>query len=261
MIYDCFMFYNEFDILDIRLHELESVVDRWVLVECTETWKGVSKPLWFAENKHRFSNYLDRITHVIVADTPDTSAEPNISNVVGLRQGFQRNSIMRGLIDCKDDDIIMVSDVDEVPKATTVQVVKPGNRILSFMQKLYYYYLNTYFEDFFWSELSITSYGTLKTLSPHYLKYSSRQWRRVPDGGWHFSYVGGANIVQEKIKAYIPELDRPEMGMEHFQKCVSELRGFHRNRNLHKRVMKVEDMSNLPKYVQDNQDRFKDFLK
>src|SRR3989344_1858831 len=107
MVYDCFLFLNEFDVLDIRLHEMATVVDKFVIVECTETFRGNPKPLNFPDQASRFAEFTDKIIYVVIDEHFPTDNP-------WQREFFQRNQIMRGLKDCKDEDIIFVSDVDEI---------------------------------------------------------------------------------------------------------------------------------------------------
>ena len=113
MLYDAFLFYNEMRLLEIRLNELKNVVDRFVIVESNITFQGKPKPLYFWDNRDRFSAFQDRIIHVPVVDMPATD-DP------WQREYYQRNCIARGLTDCSSDDVIMISDADEIPKADVV---------------------------------------------------------------------------------------------------------------------------------------------
>ena len=70
MIYDCFMFFNELDVLEIRLNELYHAVDKFILVEATKTHAGKDKTLFFNENKQKFSKFLDKIQHIIIDEYP-----------------------------------------------------------------------------------------------------------------------------------------------------------------------------------------------
>ena len=88
MIYDCFTFFNEFDLLEIRLNELDSVVDKFVLVEATKTFSGKDKPLYFNENKNKFNKFLNKIIHVIVDEYPNLNGDWVIEN-------HQRNEISK----------------------------------------------------------------------------------------------------------------------------------------------------------------------
>jgi beta-1,4-mannosyl-glycoprotein beta-1,4-N-acetylglucosaminyltransferase len=128
-LYDCFTFFDEFDLLEIRLAELSSVVDRFVLVEATTTFQGEPKPLHFAENKARFRDHLDKIEHVIV-DMPEvpprlSRKSRNKSNLDRARawdrEYYQRDQIARGLTGANPDDIVMVSDVDEIPRKSVLE--------------------------------------------------------------------------------------------------------------------------------------------
>ena len=147
MIYDCFLFYNELDLLEIRLNELKDVVDKFVLVECSTTFSSLEKPFYFEENIERYNDFLDQIVHVKVYDTPNFPSKAGRGKTFHNRhdiEAYQRNCISRGLEDCLPDDIILLSDVDEIPDPNCVlecvDLVSSGN--VSFKQKFFYYYLN-----------------------------------------------------------------------------------------------------------------------
>lgn len=89
MVYDCFQFFNELDILKIRLNVLSPVVDRFVISEATETFSGLKKPLYYEENKAMFAEFQDKIIHVVVDDTPAGGTHE--------RDTFQKNAVTRGL--------------------------------------------------------------------------------------------------------------------------------------------------------------------
>src|SRR5215831_14334612 len=105
--YDCFPFFNELDILEIRLHELYRDVDTFVLVEAPWTHQGDPKPLFFEENKRRFKRFLPQIRHVVVPDQPKTD-DP------WVRERYQRECIRLGLADVRSGDLVIVSDADEI---------------------------------------------------------------------------------------------------------------------------------------------------
>jgi beta-1,4-mannosyl-glycoprotein beta-1,4-N-acetylglucosaminyltransferase len=116
MVYDTFIFFNELELLELRLNELSDVVDRFILVEATRTFTNKPKPLYYAENKHLFSKFNHKITHIIVEDLPE-------SDNPWILERFQRNCISRGFNNMSDDDIIMISDTDEIPRAEIVKEV------------------------------------------------------------------------------------------------------------------------------------------
>ena len=108
MVVDVFPFFREFDLLELRLAVLDSIVDRFVIVEGTRTFSGQPKPLWFVEHRDRYAKWLPKIRHVVVDDWPD-SRDP------WLYENHQRNAGARGLGDLPDDTQLIVSDLDEIP--------------------------------------------------------------------------------------------------------------------------------------------------
>lgn len=150
MVYDCFQFFNELDILKLRMHVLNDVVDKFVISEATVTFSGEKKPLYFQENREMFKEFEDKIIHKVVDDTPmDTSAF--------MRDSHQKCAVARGLEGAKDDDIVIFSDVDEIPNPEAVKKVLAdfdGSKIYALAQRNFYCYLNM--EETSGSLLSIT---------------------------------------------------------------------------------------------------------
>lgn len=203
MVYDCFMFSNELDILEIRLNELDKVVDKFVLVESPTTIMGKPKPLYYELNKERYAKFKDKIIHIVVNDMPDGVDQ-------WPRERLQRDAIMRGLTNCKDDDIIIIADVDEIPSAKAVKKYNKGMGIVSFEQMFCYYYLNCV-ADHKWDWAKITTYDKLKGLMPGGVRYAQNT-PKIEDGGWHFSFVGGVDKIIEKIESYShQEYNKPEI--------------------------------------------------
>lgn len=215
MIYDSFQFFNELDILLLRMHILRDVVDRFVISESTVTFSGNPKPLFFEENREMFREFEDRIIHVVVEDTPmDTDAFG--------RDHHQKCAVARGLKDCKPDDIVIFSDVDEIPNPEMLKELLPRvehGKIYMPAQRLFYCYLNL--EDVSGEHLSVT--GDFEDASPKMwlgtkicrydllADYTTEELRnseqkaigvRVENGGWHFSYMGGGRgtPVEERVR-------------------------------------------------------------
>ncbi len=219
MIYDCFQFFNELDILKIRLHVLSPVVDRFVISEATETFSGLKKPLYYEENKAMFAEFEDKIIHVVVDDTPQGGTHE--------RDTFQKNAVTRGLAGCTDDDIVIFSDLDEIPNPDKIREILQNfqeDKIYHFAQRLFYCYLNmeevsgsllSYAGEFEgvarkkWIGTKMLSYKLLREqhLLLGELRFPERKeiGIRVEDGGWHFGYMGGhgekdiRKRVQEKV--------------------------------------------------------------
>src|SRR5579859_7699219 len=137
MVYDCFTFFNELDLLEIRLNVLNSVVDKFVLVEATLTHQGKPKPLYYNENKARYSGFHDKIIHVIVDKYPDYEGKSS-----WVLEHHQRNMIMQGLKECQPDDTILISDLDEIPRPELIKVYEHSKGIKIFRLSVYYYFIN-----------------------------------------------------------------------------------------------------------------------
>ncbi len=192
--YDAFLFFNEMDILEIRLNNLDPFVDKFVLVESPQTFSGKLKPLWFQENKKRFEKFLYKIIRI----------EAPKSNFVNPwdRETFQRNMLLVGLKDCAPNDIIMVGDVDEIPGKGSVDTFKKGGlSCVSLNQPLYIYYING-LSDRRGIGTVICYYSFLLGMTPHSLRLSRRHFPILENAGWHFSYLGGPKAIVEKVAAY-----------------------------------------------------------
>ena len=219
MIYDCFQFFNELDMLKIRLNVMSPIVDKFVISEATETFSGLKKPLYYEENKEMFAEFADKIIHVVVDDTPEGYTHD--------RDTFQKNAVTRGLKDCTDEDIIIFSDLDEIPNPEKIKEILKDfqeDKIYHFAQRLFYCYLNmeevsgnllSYAGEFEgverkkWIGSKMCSYKLLReqNLQLGELRFPERKeiGIRVEDGGWHFGYMGGhgekdiKKRVQEKV--------------------------------------------------------------
>lgn len=221
-IFDCFPFHNELDMLELRLKEHWNYVDYFVIVEANETHKGHPKPYYFLENRNRFKDYLDKIIHVRVDDLPQQPVSPYTQESFCYnRDHFQRNRIIDGLSKADPDDIIMVSDVDEIVRPQTWQNIKQNNYDL-WALKLPLFYFKFNFQFY---EKKFPEYYTLCNIAIHAKhKYKGHEQRclrdlimqnacsfnqPVPDvfkkinivehGGWHFTFIGDEDFVKHKI--------------------------------------------------------------
>lgn len=268
MIYDCFSFYNELDLLDIRLHELSDIVDIFVLSEATRTHSGLPKPLYYDENREMFAEFNDRIVHVVVDDMPVTKEEIAKSKVQDLfwlesnyqvednwvRERHQRNAIMRALSGCDPNDVIMISDVDEIPRASTIAPIInslcAGSTALH--QTLNTYYINWQCTNMQWYGTKILRRKDIST--PSCDRFHTKASCYIENGGWHFGYLGGAEKIKEKIKAYahqefnVPEvLDTIQYKLDTKQDAISRLYKYE--------IIPVNE-ENTPKYILENLERF-----
>ena len=194
-VFDCFKFFNELELLELRLMELNEVVDYFVLVEANKTHTGVEKELIFEKNKHMFSKYLDKIIHVKVYDMP-----PFSKNDIWTAENFQRNCIMRGLSDyATNGDKVIISDIDEIPNTDVIRTNLNNPNLVTFTQKLYYYYVNCE-QNCEWNGTIMANYGTFN--SPQELRNSARSgYNAQPNGGWHYSFMGGPERIKLKVES------------------------------------------------------------
>ncbi|SNS23592.1 Glycosyltransferase, GT2 family [Noviherbaspirillum humi] len=260
MIYDTFIFFNELDLLELRLNVLDKHVDYFVLVEATETFQGAPKPLHFADNKDRFSKFLHKIVYVVVDDMPRGAAPFD-------REYHQRDCILRGLLNCRPDDFVLLSDVDEIPNPERIPATLQDGLPIVFEQPLFYYKLNrkcVQMESLPWSVL--THYGNLgqpsqlrRTVVKLQSEILSRKvitdgFQIIKDGGWHFSYLGSPENIVKKIEAFShAEYNRPEFkNIGTLADCISKGRDLF-GREL---IFVTVDIEELPQYVRNNREKY-----
>ena len=194
---DCFTFYNELDMLEFRLTELYDVVDKFVLVEANKTQNGADKGYFFEDNKWRYEKWIDKIIHVkiIFPEHLDTWG----------REKYQRNSSMPSLysLNLSPDDIIVISDLDEIPDFSTLSYIKNTFH----MKGLYKLEMDHYWCSLYnkmvspekWYHAKIVDWDTLRTTrTPDEcrLDFNCQWWE---NGGWHLSYFGGPDVIVNKI--------------------------------------------------------------
>ena len=220
-VYDCFTYNGEFEVLQIRLHELSDVVDCFVIVEATRTFAGNAKPLMLDLSVPELAQFKDRIRYVVVDDMPDDPPGVKPEDVerdwlneppkTGFwrREKYQRNQIMRGIQDAQADDLIMVSDADEIPRAETVRgmLLQPVDQVFGLLLWLYYFYANYRNVQggesrMVWSVAASRRWFDQGT--PDQLRLGVRMGE-VPasileNAGWHFSYLG---MSEERIRQKI----------------------------------------------------------
>lgn len=215
MVYDCIPFFNELDILKMRLHILDPIVDQFIIEEATVTFSGEPKELCFEKNKDLFREFLPKIKYIVVDNSP-------VNTTTHLRDKFQKNALVKGLADAKDEDVILLSDVDEIPNPEVLKEIIANfdpKKIYHLAQRMFYCYLNM--EEVSGKLLSITGEfpGVERKLWLGTKVFSKRSIPekgiielreasvtdanavRVPDGGWHFGYMGskGEKNVAKRI--------------------------------------------------------------
>jgi beta-1,4-mannosyl-glycoprotein beta-1,4-N-acetylglucosaminyltransferase len=202
-IIDCFTFYNELEMLTYRLNVLNNVVDYFILVEANQTFTGKSKLLYFSENKNLYEKFKDKIIHIIV-DLPFNNETINIkNNDQWANEIYQRNCISKGLnqIEITNNDLIIISDIDEIPDPKTLNALKFHQTdigIKCLQQDFYYYNLESKNKQKFYFA-KILSYKKYNELNTTCNNIRNTRCEIMPRGGWHLSYFGDVNFIKNKL--------------------------------------------------------------
>ena len=281
-VFDCFPFYDELDILEIRLNILDEVVDYFVLVESSRTFTGNKKSLYFSENKERYSNYLHKIRHIVVDDS-----EYKEDVKVWQREFDQKNSVFRGIQGCGAEDFVIVSDVDEIPNPNVIKdiVNEDSNFISVIKQPCFYYYLNCKSTEVF-DKAKIAKLKKIKSPQqirayPRFSKNNSNKltqivfkwigsfrkrfslWFRFykvfEDAGWHFTYMKSPEQISQKINNF----SHTELNSSQFNEIklieyrIKNLKDpFERNYFL--KIIEIDE--SYPEYIVKNKARYQKLI-
>ena len=293
-IFDCFMYFDEEIILDLRLNILDKYVDYFVVVESTFTHKGDERKLHF--NHKRFKKFENKIIYLVYDEKPKdikeilkNDIEPDISNkfIINalLRENGQRNFIINGLKDADDDDYILVSDVDEIPNLEEVDFSKINQKILLFRQDMFYYKFNLNLPNFSWTGTK----GCKKRnfISPQWLRnikdrkypiyridvlFSEKKYidvKIINNGGWHFSNIKSPDKIEHKLKSYLHhrEFDLVPLNVNEIKKIMENKQAIY-DLSVDKTVNKIGigsklekyDLKKLPEVITINLEKYKEWL-
>lgn len=227
-VYDCFIFYNEFELLELRLRALWDMVDCFVIVEADKTHTDKPKPYYFWERQDEFKEFFPKIRHLPVEMTMPYAGVGDWSI-----ENAQRDAIAYGLDDAEADDLIMISDIDEIPAPDILQRIRddkvtltvpkiglkfadktaycaaqllvPAAEYLDFgaivmNQKLHYYYFD-WASDTPWLGTVLIKRKNLTT--PQNLRNQIKFLPQANNGGYHFSYMGGIDRVIQKMTSIV----------------------------------------------------------
>ena len=288
------MYFDEEVVLDLRLNTLERYVDYFVIVESTFTHKGEKRNLKF--NHKKFEKFKDKIIYLTFDKEPDnieeiyeTDNEGTKSNKYILnaakRENGQRDHILNGLYKAEPEDLILISDVDEIPNLEKIQIKKFKEKILMFQQEMFYYKFDLKLPNIVWSGTKGCKKKNL--LSPQWLrnikdkkypifrldiifskkKYSSIKF--IDNGGWHFSNIKSAKEIEHKLKSYLHhrEFDLQPLSLEQIDKIIKNKQAIYDLR-VDKTVNKVGsgsklinyDFDKLPIYLKENKENYKEWL-
>ena len=295
-IFDCFMFYDEELVLDIRMNILNNFVDYFVIVESKYFHNGKERELKFDINK--YPKFREKIIYIIQNKQPtglklvnqsDTEGEKSFKMIFNahLREHYQRNQIQNALKSSSDNDIILISDVDEIPNLENINIKDIKNKIILFEQKIFYYKLNRHLPNFIWFGTKACKKKDL--ISPQWLRniknkkynffridtfFSSSKYIDklfIKNGGWHFSNLKKSKDLELKLKSYLHHRDyeSEELGLEKIDKLMKENMTIYDmfadkgstkySDSTRKKLEKIE-LDKLPLYIQKNKNEFKDWI-
>jgi beta-1,4-mannosyl-glycoprotein beta-1,4-N-acetylglucosaminyltransferase len=192
LIYDCFTFFNEMELLELRLRILEDVVDRFVVVEADVTFQGAKKPLHYRANAARYARWADKIIYVPVTDMPD-------SETAWDREHHQRRAIERGLDGAAEDDLVVVTDVDEIPRPEVLlRLARESIGAVALRMDMYYYFANVLYSRTWDAAKAVRRRDFEDAQSLR----SARGLPIVERAGWHFSYFADRDSIRHKMASF-----------------------------------------------------------
>ena len=294
-IFDCFMFYDEEVVLDIRLNSLKNSVDCFIIVESKFYHNGKKRDLKF--NINNFPKFKDKIVYIVQDEEPKNLEEVKINDDEATkshkiifnahkRESFQRNLISKGLDKANEDDLIMISDVDEIPNIKDLNVAKVKNKIVIFEQNIFYYNLNRFLEGFKWYGTKACKKKNFKF--PQWIRNVKNKdfgfWRLdtffsetkyinkifIKDGGWHFSNLKSPVDIENKLKSYLHHRDFEveNIDLKKISKLVRNNETIYdmfadkRDKKFSENTRKLSlyPKEKLPHYILDNESKFKEWL-
>jgi beta-1,4-mannosyl-glycoprotein beta-1,4-N-acetylglucosaminyltransferase len=293
-IYDCFMYFDEEVVLDVRLNTLNEFVDYFVIVESIYTHKGDPRELKF--NHKKFEKFKDKIIYIVDEETYLQTDEINTEDSEGeksrkaifnaaYRENGQRNLITRGLKKANDEDIIMVSDVDEIPKLSELNFKNINEKIILFKQDMFYYKFNLWLPNLIWTGTKACKKKNL--VNPQWLRnikdrkysffridtfFSKTKYTSIKvinDGGWHFSNIKTPKEIEFKLRSYLHhrEFDLNPLSVTQIDEIIRNKQAIYDlkvdktvNKIGNGSILKNFDLNKLPEYIVTNKNKFLDWI-
>ena len=288
------MYFDEDVILDLRLNILNPFIDYFVIVESTFNHKGEKRKLKFDINKYK--KFENKIIYLIFDEEPsgiekvfDTDNEDEVSRKLILnaasRENGQRNFISKGLERANEKDLIIISDVDEIPNLEKINWNTLKDQIVLFKQDMFYYKLNLRLPDMIWSGSKACRKKYLK--SPQWLRnvkdkkysffrldtlFSEKKYiniKFINNGGWHFSNIKTAAEIEYKLKSYLHhrEFDLNPMSESEIEDIIKNKQAIY-DLKVDKKINKIgsgnklveHPLNKLPSYILENIEKYKDWI-
>ena len=293
-IYDCFMYFDEEVVVDVRLNTLNKFVDYFVIVESRFTHKGEARELKF--NHKKFEKFKNKIIYIVdeeiysltekikIDDSEDEKSRKAIFNAA-YRENGQRNLISKGLEGANKEDFIMISDVDEIPKLSGLNFNSLNEKIILFKQDMFYYKFNLKLPNFIWTGTKACKKKNL--VNPQWLRnikdrkysffridtfFSNTKYTSIKiinDGGWHFSNIKTPKEIEFKLRSYLHhrEFDLNPLSVEQINEIIKNKQAIY-DLKVDKTVNKIGngsilekfEFNKLPEYIVTNKDKFLDWI-
>jgi len=293
-IYDCFMYFDEEVVVDVRLNTLNQFVDYFVIVESRFTHKGASRQLKF--NHKKFEKFKDKIIYIVdeeiysqtekikIDDSEDEKYKKAIFNAA-YRENGQRNLISKGLAAANKEDFIMISDVDEIPKLSGLNFNSLNEKIILFKQDMFYYKFNLKLPNFIWTGTKACKKKNL--VNPQWLRnikdrkysffridtfFSNTKYTSIKiinDGGWHFSNIKTPKEIEFKLRSYLhhKDFDLNPLSVEQINEIIKNKQAIYDlkvdktvNKIGNGSILKKFEFNKLPEYIVTNKDKFLDWI-
>ena len=293
-IYDCFMYFDEEVVLDVRLNTLNEFVDYFVIVESSFTHKGDPRKLKF--NHKKFEKFKDKIIYIVDEETypqteeiktEDSEGEKSRKAIfnAGYRENGQRNLITKGLEKANDEDLILISDVDEIPKLSGLNFKNINEKIILFKQDMFYYKFNLLLPDLIWTGTKACKKKNL--INPQWLRnikdrkysffridtfFSKTKYTSIKiinDGGWHFSNIKTPKEIEHKLRSYLHhrEFDEQPLSIHEIDKIIKNKQAIYdltvdKTTNKIGNGSKLEkfEFERLPMHIQKNYNDYKEWI-
>ncbi len=293
-IFDCFMYFDEDLVLELRLNTLDNLVDFFVIVESTYTHKGEKRDLQFNIKKYeKFKKKIIYLTYDVepkgidIVNEDDNESIKSTKYILNAikRENGQRNFIEKGLSNAVNEDVIMISDVDEIPNLLNADFNKMNNKIYLFKQDMFYYKFNLQIPNFKWVGTKACKKENL--VSPQWLRnvkdrkypfyrldtlFSQTKYTNIKfvnQGGWHFSNIKTASEIEYKLKSYLHhrEFDLEPLTKEQIENVIKSKKAIY-DLKVDKRINKIGngselvqfDLRKLPKFLIENKEIYKNWL-
>jgi beta-1,4-mannosyl-glycoprotein beta-1,4-N-acetylglucosaminyltransferase len=293
-IFDCFMYFDEDIVLDVRLNYLDKYVDKFIIIESKYNHKGEKRTPLF--NIDKFKKFENKIKYILTNEIPtgieNIKADDNKSEIyrksifnAWKRENLQRNQISEGLSDAQEEDWVIISDLDEIPNLSEIKLKNINDNFVFFKQDMMYYKFNLRLENYIWVGSKACKMKNLE--SPQWIRdikdrkyswwrvdtyFSKKKYNNilfVENGGWHFSYLKNPKDIEKKLKSYLHHIDYDlnPVGEKGIQEMINNKKTIYNIKADQKenkfdgtnKLNKI-NINLLPSYILENKDKLKDWI-